>query len=190
MTVHVIPKAIPEKLALELRNLFCVSVFQRQEQLEPDQYMKRFNTGNPYLPGQDENYRASFETSEQIRSHPTVRELYELLIKPLIDIRLGIKCETVTLLAYRMTGGDHFRFHKDDYAGKAGFVYYLNRKWVWDWGGLLLSLQGEKVVATIPEFNKLVIFDHSNPETSPPHCVTPVTSWALEPRYMLVGVAR
>jgi len=38
---------------------------------------------------------------------------------------------------------------------------------------------------TMPVFNQLVIMDHLGGQV--PHCVTPVTQFAQEPRIMLVG---
>lgn len=186
MSVHEIHDALPAGVANALRNFFVMGLYYKQEQFEPDQYQER--TWHKDLPGKDEMYRASFGQSIQVAEHPAVKEAFDSFIFPKIESTLGIKIAVAELLAYRLQAGDHFRFHKDDYAGVGGFTYYLSKGWKWDWGGLLLSQRGEEIVPTIPEFNKLVIFDHRQAETSPPHCVTPVTSWAKEPRFMLVGL--
>jgi hypothetical protein len=52
-----------------------------------------------------------------------------------------------------------------------------------------MSIDSQGVAeATIPQFNQLVIMDHKNGQV--PHFVTPVTAFAQEPRYMLVGFLR
>ena len=50
-----------------------------------------------------------------------------------------------------------------------------------------LTAQGEEMTASLPKFNQLIVLNHG--KARPPHCVTPVTPFAREPRYMLVGFA-
>ena len=89
------------------------------------------------------------------------------------------------LRCYKMTEGDHFRIHRDDYRARLGFIWYLSACWKWDWGGLLLTIFPDGSASVeIPERNKLVILDHTKTQLA--HCVTPVTSAALAPRQMLV----
>ena len=86
-----------------------------------------------------------------------------------------------------MLPGDHLRLHTDDYAGHTGYVWHLSKGWKWDWGGLMIAVEGEKGTATLPVFNTLVLIDHG---AAIPHCVTQVAPWAKEPRYVLTGILR
>jgi Rps23 Pro-64 3,4-dihydroxylase Tpa1-like proline 4-hydroxylase len=172
---------------MSLREFIAGAKFERAEQFDGTKYAGPFAVADPRWPQTPEVYRASFAKSP-IADKSMIAKTYQGYIRPRIVEDLGFEPGEVELIVYRMTAGDHFRAHRDDYAGRAGFVYYLSLAWRWDWGGLLLTKDGDNVRAELPEWNTLVIFDHRGAPV--PHIVTPVAPWALEPRYMLVGLTK
>jgi hypothetical protein len=125
------------------------------------------------LPTVGESYYASFDLSPGLTKHPAV-------------LAAVAKIGGSTYRCYRMGPGQGFRVHIDDYfKGRFSHVLYLNRRWVWDWGGLLhvVSEDGQSGEVVFPEFNTLATMDYA--EKKVPHFASFITSWAREPRYVL-----
>ncbi len=179
---------LPVEAANKLYELFSAADFEQVQQMEPGSYVDRFRTDDPTLPGDGDYYLARFKMSKTLHTNPLICEAYERHIYPFISEVLGIQSNERELICYKMTEGDVFRLHKDDYAGRAGFVYYLCKNWQWDWGGLLHARRNGSMTVTRPGFNTLELFDHR--QDSPPHFVSMVMPWATEPRYMLVGLLK
>lgn len=180
--------ALPPEIAEELRALYDAASFALVEQAQHGDYAGRFRTDDPALPGAEEEYRARFHSSPALAANPRLLQICEQYIAPLFLAGLALDVAAFELYAYRMEPGDYFRTHKDDYAGRAGFVYYLTRRWCWDWGGLLLAKRNGMTSAAIPAWNKLIVLDHRS--DSPPHSVSMVMPWALEARAILVGMVK
>ena len=127
------------------------------------------NFSGQEMPKNDEFYRTSFERSEVLTTNPFVLTAVHMLGGPIF------RC-------YRMMPGHGLRIHRDDYlGGHRSANIYLNRQWVWDWGGLLhvLDSQGESCQVVCPKLNTLTIIENT------PHFVSPVVEWAGQPRYVL-----
>jgi len=77
------------------------------------------------------------------------------------------------------------RTHIDDYAGKVGFILYLNRNWSWDWGGLLSIAAADDLVVEYPLFNRLVVIAHEKFRL--PHFVSTISEFALNERHTIIG---
>ena len=125
------------------------------------------------LPSDGESYYACFDQSLALAQHPSV-------------LAAVAKIGGTTHRCYRMGPGQGFRVHVDDYfSGRFSHVLYLNRSWVWDWGGLLhvVSADGESGSVVFPEFNTLATMDYA--EKKVPHFASFITSWARLPRYVL-----
>jgi Rps23 Pro-64 3,4-dihydroxylase Tpa1-like proline 4-hydroxylase len=177
--------ALPLTVAESARALYQTAEYDHIHQERKHHYEHVFRTTSPYLPEPGEVYVASFWRSRWLENNPTVSGLYTNHIKPMLEDLAGFKSEKVDLRAYKMTEGDQFRVHIDDYLGPVGFIYYLSKNWKWDWGGILMTVEGEVMTPALPKFNQLVVLNHG--KTRPPHLVTPVASFAREPRYMLLG---
>jgi len=183
----IIEDALPAAVAEAARAQFLAAEYELIDQVREKHYDHVFKTESPYLPKGDEPYLARFRRAKALEASTFLTQFYEKNIKPITDGLAGIRSTKVDLRAYRMIEGDHQRVHIDEYAGKVGFIYYMSKGWKWDWGGLLLTASGDAMTASIPKFNQLIVLNHGIQR--PPHCVTPVTPFAREPRYMLVGFA-
>lgn len=183
----IIADALPADVAEQARSQFVAAEYELIDQVREHHYEHVFRTESPYLPQPGEYYLARFRRARALEGGPFLRPFYERQIKPFLDSLANIASTKVDLRAYQMVAGDHQRIHIDEYAGPVGFIYYMSKGWKWDWGGLLLTAQGDEVAASIPKFNQLIVLNHG--KKRPPHCVTPVTPFAREPRYMLVGFA-
>ena len=181
----VIEDALPAQTAENARMLFRDAVYERIDQERTHHYEHVFRTDSPYLPKPGESYLARFWRSRDLESGAAIARLYAEHIRPVLEDMSGVKSEKVDLRAYKMAEGDHFRVHIDEYAGPVGFIYYLSKNWKWDWGGILMTADGDEMIASLPKFNQLIVLNHGR--RRPPHLVTPVAAFAGEPRYMLVG---
>jgi len=187
--LKIIQSALPESYALQARTEFEQADYDRITQERKGYYGREFTDQMPFVPGTDEIYRSEFHRSNYLESNAVIRECYYSYIKPLVEEATGKLVHDADLRCYKMIEGGHFRVHKDAYISDTGFIWYLTKNWKWDWGGILMSIDNQGVAeATIPQFNQLVIMDHKNGQV--PHFVTPVTAFAQEPRYMLVGFLR
>lgn len=99
-------------------------------------------------------------------------------------IRDFLGCEFVDLRAHKMGVGDHFRSHVDDGVGTCGITLTLSKGWKWDWGGILMVLEGGEMKSYLPKWRELVVIKGS------PHFVSPICPWALEARLTLVGFGK
>ncbi len=183
----IIADALPADVAEQARNEFIAADYELIDQVREHHYEHVFKTDSQYLPQPGEPYLARFRRARGLETGPFLRPFYERHIKPFLESLAHVASTKVDLRAYQMVAGDHQRIHIDEYAGPVGFIYYMSKGWKWDWGGLLLTAQGDEMAASIPKFNQLIVLNHG--KKRPPHCVTPVTPFAGEPRYMLVGFA-
>lgn len=145
------------------------------ERLEYQQKKQRRPINKEYgadLPGVGEDYSASFGRAYNAQLDSVERDLRKYFPTGSLDLR-----------AHVMRPGDHFRCHTDEQVGVRGFTITLSKGWKWDWGGLLVVMEGDPK-PYLPRFNELVVIEGQA------HFVTPVCSWAREPRYTLVGFGR
>jgi Rps23 Pro-64 3,4-dihydroxylase Tpa1-like proline 4-hydroxylase len=184
--IEVILNAVPEEHALLARQEFLDADYDKISQERKGFYSRGFDDHPPCMPSTDEVYYSEFYRSNFLENNTIIRECFYSYIKPLIEEKTNKKIVGVDLRCYKMTEGCHFRVHKDTYKADVGFIWYLSKEWKWDWGGLLLTVKPDQTAeVTIPKFNQLVIMDHKYNQV--PHSVTQVTSFAKEPRIILVG---
>lgn len=181
----VFEQALPALIAEEVRMKFQNAEYERIDQIREHHYEHVFKTESPFLPKPGEHYIARFWRSRSLESGVFLQQFFVDYLRPTLQDLSGTHSEKVDLRAYKMTDGDQFRVHIDDYAGPVGFIYYLSKNWKWDWGEILMTAKGDDMVPSLPKFNQLIVLNHG--KSRPPHMVTPVASFAAEPRYMLVG---
>ena len=75
----------------------------------------------------------------------------------------------VNFMIYYWPGGSYIPWHTDEHTPMTATLY-CNRIWDRNWGGLFLYEEEDKILAEVPEWNKLVIQTDSNP-----HSTTSVT---------------
>ncbi len=174
------------KTAAMTRELFESSDYDYMVQTRTQHYSHVFKSNDPELPGAGEVYSARFFRSATVERSELIKNLVETHIQPCVSDVTKLDCkEDFSLRAYRLDAGDHFRSHVDDYAGSVGFIYYLCTDWKWDWGGILHVKVDGQIRSSVPAYNRLVVVNHG---LRLPHFVSPIASYALQPRYMLVGL--
>lgn len=136
--------------------------------------------GDQRLPVHGEEYSSRFDRT---RNFDWKFET-EAVLKTALEAALNKTVETIDLRAHRMGAGHYLRAHKDHEVGSFGFTVNLNKRWVLDWGGILMALEKD-LVALAPTFNELVVMDAETP-----HFVTRIAEYAKEERLGLVGFAR
>lgn len=188
-----IRNALPEAVAVGMRKSLVESnTWQNIPFADVNYYdsMYRYDT-RVGIPRPGETYTTNFDKSYYLsscqQSHDAANQIADL-IDPMIEGDVVIDRSSISLLAYRLRPGGHLRVHNDKYGADIGFIWYLSREWKWDWGGLLISVKSDGTAEVeIPEFNKLVIINHSETVS---HCVTSVETWAQDNRYMIVGLMK
>jgi len=182
----VLKNAVPDEIAIEVRQEFLKADYDKITQERTNHYRREL-LNPPKFPGANEIYTAEFYRSNYLEKSDLIKNCFQNYIKPLIEQHSKKTITTADLRVYKMLEGGHYRIHKDNWMATTGFVWYLNKDWKWDWGGLLIDLDMNNenyANITIPEFNQLVIMNH---QSEVPHLVTQVTSYAQEPRLTLVG---
>lgn len=182
---------LPEAAADELFDLYEKAAWEEIDQSRPEHYRHVFKTGNPRLPREDESYLARFDRSRETESSPRMTESFREFFIPALEKATRRRVTQADVRCYRLRPGHFYRTHIDDYAGALGLVYYLNKRWSWDWGGILSVADGareERLDCVYPAFNRAVLLDHETFRL--PHFISPVTRYALNPRYTVVAFCR
>ena len=175
--MRIIKDVLIEDQAEHLRQKFINAEWSRYDRTKEGLYIGK----DSWYPGEDEVYSSNYCRARAVEKSPEFHEIAQKLAQFLRD---GFEIRQAACFAYRMIAGDHFRVHDDSDNG-IGFVYYLSKDWKWDWGGLLMVRHKDGIVSLKPEFNQMVIIDYGVP-----HFVTPVTTYAKEARYALVGFGK
>lgn len=186
----VVDNFLPEEIALELNAMYAQEKnWEKIDQVREKHYQHVFATKSQYLPKGDEFYMAKFDRCRDLEKNTRLNEIYENYFIPQLKKFSQTELKNFDVRCYQLSPGDFYRSHIDDYAGSIGCVYYINKKWIWDWGGLLHvnSYEGDdNLLETIlPKFNRVVLLDHKKFKF--PHFVSVVSSYAKEPRFSIVS---
>lgn len=186
----VIDDFLPQNLANDLRTIYEKQKnWEKIDQVREKHYQHVFATKSQYLPKGDESYMARFDRAKDLEKNQKINEIYQSHFVPQLNKYSQKTLNNFDVRCYQLSPGDFYRSHIDDYAGSIGCVYYLNKKWIWDWGGLLHvnSYDGnpEDVETIFPKFNRAVLLNHEKFKF--PHFVSTVSEFAKEPRFSIVS---
>ena len=182
---NVFPKKIVEKIFSKFKNLNLKS-WKKVYQRKPRLYSALFKNSSEFLPDKNEVYFCEFYRSDKLRNNSFIKLSVEKFIFPLIKKYLKFNIKDYDIRCHKYIKNNQARLHYDDWAGVYAITVNLNKTWKWDWGGIL-SIGGEnnseKLYSVLPNWNSMnIVYSGKN---NSPHFVTPVQSFAKNPRYSM-----
>jgi Rps23 Pro-64 3,4-dihydroxylase Tpa1-like proline 4-hydroxylase len=185
----VIDNVLPLELANQLYELYeSENEWTLIDQIRHNHYSHIFQSPNPFLPQEKEIYSAKFHRSNNLETSEVVKNAFNNHLVPLLKSISPFEMESFDSRCYKLDKSDHYRTHVDDYAGTINLIYYVNKDWRWDWGGILNVLSHDKLEfcqSIFPKFNRVVLLN--NKSFRAPHFVSSVEPFALNPRYSIVS---
>lgn len=163
--------------------------WERIDQVRETHYQHVFATDSENLPKGDEYYMARFWRSKTLEESPEVINIYNHLFLPDLNRFTDVYVSKFELRCYNMKAGDFMRSHIDNYIGEIGCIYYINKSWKWDWGGLLhvnfYDMDHDFIESILPKFNRIVLLSHKKFKF--PHFVSTVNDYAKDDRFTLIS---
>jgi len=188
----IVDNFLPDHIANKLESMYSgnLNQWELNEQVRDQAYgdskFGKHKTDNPYLPREDEEYSAKFWRSNNLESE--IDSIFDKHFKPALKSISQTKLTDYDVRCYKLDKGDYYRAHMDDYAGVVGCLYYVNKEWIWDWGGILHIIPSSDVTeatSIFPKFNRAVFLSHGGFKF--PHFVNVVADYAKKPRFSVVS---
>jgi Rps23 Pro-64 3,4-dihydroxylase Tpa1-like proline 4-hydroxylase len=184
---------LDDMLPLELANEINEAYSQNKEwefidQIRENHYNSILKSDNEFLPRPNEHYSAKFNRSKTLESTDLIKNTFNNYFIPLLKQVSPFVINEFDVRCYKLDKNNYYRSHNDDYAGSVNFIYYVNKEWRWDWGGILNVLSHEEkefCQPIFPKFNRVVLLN--NKVFRAPHFVSVVEEYALSPRYSIVS---
>ena len=183
--LEVIDNFLPTDVANHLEKLYSKeSDWELIDQVREKHYQHVFKNNSEYFPNEDEHYMARFSRSSRLEIK--IAHIFNEYCKPKFISFSQKQLLEFDTRCYKLEHGDFYRTHIDDYAGTVGCVYYLTKRWCWDWGGILhIGEKDDELTSIFPKFNRIVIHDMKKFRFN--HFISPVTNYAKQTRYSIVS---
>lgn len=181
----VLPIQLAENIVSEYNQNYNWDFYDQQRH---DKYSAHTPFSSNTLPQSNEVYTAKFNRNNFLEQNQVILEAFDKYFIPLLKEYSPFEVNDFDFRCYKLNQGDHYRVHCDGYAGKVNLIYYVNKYWRWDWGGILNVLSNDDPDfshAIFPKFNRVVLLN--NQSFSSPHYVSSVEKWALNPRLSIVS---
>ena len=184
----VVDNFLPEIVAneVEARYLEQDNAWEYHDQVRKTHFSHVCKTDSPYFPNENEVYSAKFWRSGNLEAK--TESVFDEYFKPALKEVYQAELSNYDVRCYKLEAGDYYRTHIDDWAGNIGCIYYVNREWIWDWGGILHAGPDdgtENIIPIFPKFNRAVFIDHGGWRF--PHFISQVTEYALNPRLSMIS---
>jgi len=185
----VIDDFLPIDVAQKIHSLFVNETnWELKHQVRDRHYEHVFKTESPFLPKGDEPYSTRFNRSVNLEQNEDIKNIYDEYFVPMLKEVSPFELNEFDVRCHKSEKGDYFRTHIDDYGGNINLIYYVNEKWMWDWGGIL-NIADDKDFdfnkQILPKFNRVTLLN--NKVFRSPHFVTSVEEYAQFPRYSIVS---
>ena len=185
----IIDNVLPLDLAEEIYSAYCEETkWDLFDQVRENHYRHVFKSPNPSLPQEEEIYSAKFNRSNNLENLDLITNTFNNILAPLVKSISPFHINEFDVRCYKMDKNNYYRTHVDDYAGSINLIYYVNKDWRWDWGGILNILSHDDLElceSIFPKFNRVVLLN--NKIFRSPHFVSSVEPFALNPRYSIVS---
>ena len=185
----VIDDFLPIDVAKKIHDLFVnEQTWELKHQVRENHFEHVFKTESPYLPKGDEIYSTRFSRSVTLEQNEDIKNTYNEFFVPMLKEVPPFELNEFDVRCHKSDKGDYFRTHIDDYGGHINLIYYVNEKWMWDWGGILNVVDDKDIdfnKQILPKFNRVTLLN--NKVFRSPHFVTSVEEYAQFPRYSIVS---
>ena len=160
--------------------------FKEVKQIRKGHYSHVFKFEGDYFPKTKEIYSAKFNHFEDNLIIDSIlsnfNEKLIKLMKEKYDSKYKYFSQPVII---KLNRSCYYRLHTDAYAGKVGYSYFINKKWIYDHGGLLNFVNPDNTLLPImPISNRIII---RNEKKILPHFLSIIEKWSDLEQYIIIG---